>query len=285
MTSLALPKECGTVWLKALLQIRVMKQFSDSNVPSDTSSIACMSGDGVNRSAQSHNAYGPAASAAGLKTFIEAHPTSLDDLDVLEATLALTSRTRNPRRVANALLTKFGSFGAVVNAPLRKLLAVEEVGEKAALAIKVVGVAALHTVREQVRHKPIFHNSKALEYYLRAKLCHETVEVFYVLYLDKLNRLIVDEELWRGTIDQVMVYYREVIKHALDYDASALILVHNHPSGCSKPSWQDIKVTETIIQAAEVFNISIYDHIIVGSGINFSLRDSGLAFFNPNSQT
>jgi len=164
----------------------------------------------------------------------------------------------------------------VIAAPVPDLLSVEGIGEAAVAALKSVQAAALRLMRAEVIDQPVLNNWDRLLAYLGAELSRERVEQFRVLFLDNRNRLLADEAQQRGTVNHTPVYPREVAKRALELHATALILVHNHPSGDPTPSRDDIAMTEQIRAAAAALSIVLHDHIIVGNGRWLSFRKEGL---------
>ena len=183
---------------------------------------------------------------------------------------------RDTKPLARALLSRFGSFAGAIAAPIPDLLSVEGIGEAAVVALKSVQAAALRLMRAEVIDQPVLNNWDRLLAYLGAELSRERVEQFRVLFLDNRNRLLADEAQQRGTVNHTPVYPREVAKRALELHATALILVHNHPSGDPTPSRDDIAMTEQIRAAAAALSIVLHDHIIVGNGRWLSFRKEGL---------
>ncbi len=188
--------------------------------------------------------------------------------------LALPRRDTKP--IARALLSRFGSFANAIAAPLQDLRGVEGMGEAGAAALKTVQAAALRLLRAEVQGQPILSNWNSLTAYLNAALARERVEQFHILFLDNKNRLLADEAQTRGTVNHTPVYPREVAKRALELHATALILVHNHPSGDPTPSGPDIEMTTEIQRALGVLGVVLHDHIIVGNGTWLSFRKEGL---------
>jgi DNA repair protein RadC len=207
---------------------------------------------------------------------LAAGPDSVADHELLELVLFLALPRRDTKPIARALLSRFGSFANAITAPLPQLAAVEGMGEAAAAALKTVQAAALRLVRSELQGKPVLDHWDALMGYLNAQLARERVEQFRVLFLDTKNVLLVDEVQGRGTVDHTPVYPREVAKRALELHASALILVHNHPSGDPAPSPQDIAMTAEVQRALATIGVVLHDHVIVGNGRWLSLRAEGL---------
>ena len=183
---------------------------------------------------------------------------------------------RDTKPLARALLSRFGSFARVIAAPIQDLLAVDGLGEAGVAALKSVHTAALRLIRADVIDQPVLSNWERLMNYLNAELSRERVEQFHVLFLDNRNRLLADEAQQRGTVNHTPVYPREVAKRALELHATALILVHNHPSGDPTPSRDDIAMTQQIKAAAAALSIVLHDHIVVGNGRWLSFLKEGL---------
>ena len=183
---------------------------------------------------------------------------------------------RDTKPLARALLARFGSFAKVIAAPVQDLLSVEGIGEAGVATLKSVHAAALRLLRAEVIDQPVLNNWDRLMAYLNAELSRERVEQFRVLFLDNRNHLLADEAQQRGTVNHTPVYPREVAKRALELHATALILVHNHPSGDPTPSRDDIVMTQQIKAAVGALSIVLHDHIVVGNGRWFSFREEGL---------
>lgn len=201
---------------------------------------------------------------------------ALADYEVLEYLLFAARPRGDTKPVAKALLARFGSLAAVLNADHRALSEVEGMGEVSAAALKVVALAARRMARSEVRQKPVLGSWQALLDYLAIDMAHLTVERVRVLYLDTRNRLILDHHVGDGSIDEAAIHPREVVKKALEVGATALILVHNHPSGCPEPSRADIQITGRIAEAGRLIGITVHDHVIVGREGHVSLRAKGL---------
>ena len=207
---------------------------------------------------------------------LTAGPDALADYELLEMVLFLALPRRDTKPIAKALMERFGSFSNAIAAPLNDLRAIEGMGEAGTAALKTVQAAALRLARGEVMNRPVLSNWDALMDYLNAALARERVEQFRVLFLDTRNRLLADEAQARGTVNHTPVYPREVVKRALELQATALILVHNHPSGDPTPSRDDIEMTREVVTAARALAIVLHDHIIVGNGTWLSFRREGL---------
>ncbi|MBX7540432.1 RadC family protein [Qipengyuania sphaerica] len=201
---------------------------------------------------------------------------ALADYELLEYLLFAAFRQGDTKGIAKRLIAHFGSFGDVLNAEPGALAQVKGMGEASAAALHAVSLSARRMARGSVEQKPVLGSWQALLDYLAidmASLKHERVRV---LYLDTKNRLIDDHLAAEGSIDEAAIHPREVIRRAFDVGASALILVHNHPSGDPEPSRADIQITNRIAEAGRLLNITVHDHVIVGRGSHVSLRAKGL---------
>jgi DNA repair protein RadC len=207
---------------------------------------------------------------------LTAGPDSVADHELLELVLFLALPRKDTKPIARALLARFGSFANVISAPLSELRGIAGVGEVSVGALKTVQAAALRLMRAELQGLPVLSNWDQLMGYLTAALSRERVEQFRILFLDNRNRLLADEAQARGTVNHTPVYPREVAKRALELHATALILVHNHPSGDPTPSRADIAMTGEIKAALAVLSVVVHDHIIVGNGIWLSFRKEGL---------
>jgi DNA repair protein RadC len=207
---------------------------------------------------------------------LSAGPDALADHELLEMALFLALPRRDTKQIAYRLMERFGSFANAIAAPAGEIAAVEGMGEASAAALKIVQAAAQRLARAEVMGRPVLSNWDALMDYLNAVMARERVEQFRVLFLDNKNRLIADEAQARGTVNHTPVYPREVVRRALELQAAAIILSHNHPSGDPAPSRDDILMTQQIIEAAKTLSITVHDHVIVGNGCWLSFRKEGL---------
>ena len=201
---------------------------------------------------------------------------ALADYEVLEYLLFAAIKQGDTKPVAKELLKHFGSLAGVLNADPNALQRVKGVGETSAAALKSVAIAARRMARSEVIQKPVLGSWQALLDYLAIDMAHLTVERVRVLYLDSKNRLIDDHHVGDGSIDEAAIHPREVIRRAMDVGASALILVHNHPSGSPEPSRADIQITQRIAEAGRLLGVTLHDHVIVGREGHVSLRAKGL---------
>ena len=207
--------------------------------------------------------------------FAEGGAAAMPDYELLELVLFRAIPRQDVKPLARALIDAFGDFNRVLTADPARLLAVKGVGEAVVLELKIVAAAAARMARARIINRPAITSWDALLDYCHTAMAHRETEQFRVLYLDRKNILIADEEQGRGTVDHVPVYPREVVKRALELNASALILVHNHPSGDPTPSQADIAMTQAVRDAAEVLGLALHDHLIVGKGREISFRSEG----------
>jgi DNA repair protein RadC len=196
--------------------------------------------------------------------FVQGGSDVLPDYELLELVLFAAIPRRDTKPVAKRLIERFGSFAEVVNAPPARLKEVKGVGDAAIIQIKLVRAGALRLMQGGIMQRPVLASWAAVLDYCRAAMGFEMREQFRILFLDKKNRLIADEVQQEGTVDHTPVYVREVVKRALELSASAIVLVHNHPSGDPTPSRADIDMTKQIVDAAKPLGVAIHDHIIVG---------------------
>ncbi|MDN3645144.1 DNA repair protein RadC [Pontixanthobacter aestiaquae] len=210
------------------------------------------------------------------KRLLEGGAEALADYEVLEYLLFAAIKQGDTKPVAKALIARFGSLSGVLNAEAGALTDVKGVGETSAAALKSVALAARRMARSEVSQKPVLGSWQALLDYLTIDMAHLTVERVRVLYLNAQNRLILDHHVGDGSIDEAAIHPREVIRRGLDIGATALILVHNHPSGNPEPSRADIQITNKIAEAGRLLGITVHDHVIVGRDGHSSLRAKGL---------
>ncbi|PTR18734.1 DNA repair protein RadC [Cereibacter azotoformans] len=199
----------------------------------------------------------------------------MPDYELLELLLFRSLPRQDVKPLARRLIDRFGDLNSVIAAEPVRLLEIDGVGEAVAQDLKLVEAVAQRMARARVMHRPVLSSWAALLDYCHTAMAHRATEQFRVLFLDRKNVLIADEEQARGTVDHVPVYPREVVKRALELNASALILVHNHPSGDPTPSEQDIAMTGQIQDAAATLGIVLHDHLIVGRERELSFRAQG----------
>lgn len=201
---------------------------------------------------------------------------ALSDYELLELLLFTVLPRRDTKPLAKALLQRFGGFNEVINAPWERLREIKGVGHAVYLHLRIVKASAERMVRSSLVAKPVIASWSDLIDYCHMTMAYEEKEVFRIVFLNKGNRIIADEVQQTGTVDQTPVYPREVIKRALDLAATAIILVHNHPSGSPKPSTSDISITHKIIEIAQSLGIKLHDHVIIAKDGHLSFRNSGL---------
>ncbi|WP_073253595.1 RadC family protein [Shimia gijangensis] len=207
--------------------------------------------------------------------FIEGGADALPDYEMLELVLFRAVPRQDVKPLAHLLLETFGDFNRVLSASVARLGEVKGVGQAVTTELKIVEAAAQRLARSRVLQRQVLSGWDALIDYCHTTMAHRETEQFRVLYLDRKNVLIADEEQAQGTVDHVPVYPREVVKRALEINASALILVHNHPSGDPTPSDSDITMTQHIQQAAEALSITLHDHLVIGKSRELSFRSEG----------
>lgn len=207
--------------------------------------------------------------------FMQGGAQAMPDYEMLELVLFRAVPRQDVKPLAHLLLQTFGDFNRVISATPARLMLVKGVGDAVVQELKIVEAAAQRLMRARVMNRPVLSSWAALLDYCHTALSHRETECFRVLYLDRKNVLIADEEQAQGTVDHVPVYPREVVKRALELNASALILVHNHPSGDPTPSDADIAMTHQISEAAQVLGLTLHDHLIIGKSSETSLRSAG----------
>jgi DNA repair protein RadC len=201
---------------------------------------------------------------------------ALPDYELLELILFRAAPRRDTKPLAKALIARFGTFAETVNAPEELLREVPGIGEAAVTELKLVRAAALRLMRGEVLERPVLSSWAQVLDYCRASMGFASKEQFRILFLDKRNQIIADEVQQTGTVDHTPVYVREVVKRALELSATAIVLVHNHPSGDPTPSRADIEMTRQIVAAAKPLGVLVHDHIIVGKQGHASFRGLGL---------
>jgi DNA repair protein RadC len=204
--------------------------------------------------------------------FREAGADALADYELLELILFRALPRRDVKPLAKALLARFGSFAEVISAPPARLAEVEGLGEAAIAELKIVQAAANRLTRGEVKRRTVLSSWSSVLDYCRSAMAFGEREEFRILFLDKRNQLIADEVQQTGTVDHTPVYPREVVKRALELSATAIVLVHNHPSGDPTPSRADIQMTKQIAEIAKPLGVELHDHIIVGREGHASLK-------------
>lgn len=207
--------------------------------------------------------------------FVKGGVEALADYEILELILFLALPRRDVKPLAKKLIQSFGSFNGVFHATIPDLVAFG-LSENTAIALKTLEAAAFHLMKHDLIGRPVLNNWAKLMDYMQATMAHEKKEHFRLLFMNKKNELIADEIQQTGTVDHTPAYPREIVKRALELSATAIILVHNHPSGDSSPSKSDIDMTQAIIMAAKPLSITIHDHLIVSRNGITSLKNKGL---------
>ena len=208
--------------------------------------------------------------------FLQGGANAMPDYELLELVLFRAIPRQDVKPLAKRLLAVFGDFNHVISAPQPRLREVSGVGQAVVQELKIIEAAAQRLGRAKVINRNIISSWAALMDYCKTAMAHRDIEQFRILFLDRKNTLIADEEQQRGTVDHVPVYPREVAKRALELNASAVILVHNHPSGDPAPSQADIQMTAKVEQALGAVGVSVHDHIIIGKAEDASFRSLGL---------
>jgi DNA repair protein RadC len=208
--------------------------------------------------------------------FLAGGAAAMPDYELLELALFAALPRKDTKPLAKLLLKRFGSFAEVIAAPRERLMEVEGVGDSVAVHLKIIEAAAQRLARSQVIGRPALSSWAALLDYCTAAMARGAKEEFRVLFLDRKNVLIADEVQSSGTVDHTPVYPREILKRALELSASAIILVHNHPSGDPTPSRADIEMTRDIAKAASALGITIHDHLVIGRKGHASFKSLNL---------
>ena len=222
------------------------------------------------------NANGTGHRARLRKRLIEGGGDALLDHELIEYVLALAIPRIDTKPLAKDLLKEFGGIAGLLTADAAAIARVKGMGDGAVAALKIVQAASLRLLRDRIMDKPVLASWQALLDYLRADMAHKTTERVRVLHLNSRNMLIRDEAMSEGSIDQAAIHPREVIRRAIDLGSSAIILVHNHPSGDPTPSGSDVEMTKDIVAAAKTLDISVHDHLIIGRHGHASLKQLGL---------
>ena len=208
--------------------------------------------------------------------FLNAGPESLADYELLELILFSALPRVDTKPLAKALLERFGSFAAIISADPRRLAEVKGIGRAGVISLKAVQAAALAFMRDDIMDQPILSSWDKLLRYCKASMGYNTTEQFRILFLNNKNALIADEVQQSGTVNHTPVYPREVVKRALELGATAIIMVHNHPSGDPTPSQGDIAMTREVVEAAAKLQIAVHDHLIIGRNSHSSFKGLGL---------
>lgn len=208
--------------------------------------------------------------------FLSGGAAAMSDYEMLELVLFRAIPRQDVKPLARLLLDVFGDFNRVLSAPVARLGEVKGVGDAVITELKIVEAAAQRLARSRILQRHVISSWDAVLDYCHTTMAHRDTEQFRVLYLDRKNVLVADEAQAQGTVDHVPVYPREVVKRALELNASALILVHNHPSGDPTPSEADIQMTQQIKIASEALGLTLHDHLVIGRSRELSFRSEGL---------
>src|SRR3982751_1436319 len=195
----------------------------------------------------------------------EGGPDALLDHELVEYLLALAIPRRDTKPLAKKLLREFGGYGALMTADTAAIARVGDLSESAVAALKIAQAAALRLLEEKIKARPVLASWQALLDYLRADMAHMAVERGRGRFLNPRTVLTATEPMWEGSVDESAVYIREIMRRALDLHATAIIVVHNHPSGDPSPSQQDIRLTRDLVEAAKHLKIQVHDHVIIGA--------------------
>jgi DNA repair protein RadC len=210
------------------------------------------------------------------RRLFEGGPDALLDHELVEYLLALALPRRDTKPLAKKLIHAFGGYGGLLTADPEAIARVGELSEGAVGALKIAQASALRLLRSEVQARPVLGSWQALLDYLHADMAHEPIERVRVLFLNSKNMLIRDEKMSEGSVDEAAVYIREIMRRALDCHATAIIIVHNHPSGDPSPSQQDIRLTRDLVEAGRHLRVAVHDHVIIGAKGHSSLRAMGL---------
>lgn len=210
------------------------------------------------------------------KRLIEGGPDALLDHELVEYLLALAILRRDTKPLAKKLIREFGGFGGLLSADAAAIARAGNLSEGAVAALKIAQATALRLLKSTIAERPLLGSWQALLDYLHADMAHNPVERVRVLFLNAKNMLLRDEQMSEGSVDEAAVYVREIVRRALDLHATAIIIVHNHPSGDPQPSKQDIKLTREIIEATRHLRIAVHDHVVIGRNGHSSMRAMGL---------
>jgi DNA repair protein RadC len=209
------------------------------------------------------------------KRLLEAGPEGFHDYELIEYLLALTIPRVDTKPLAKRLIDDFGGIGPLLGASAGALKR-EGLSEATVSALKIAEATALRLLEARVEGQPILSSWDALGDYLHAQMAHRRTEEVRILFLNAKNMLIANEALWQGSVDEASVHVREVIARAIALGATALIIVHNHPSGDPSPSQQDIRLTRDLVEAGRHMKVTVHDHVIVGAQGRTSMRAMGL---------
>lgn len=210
------------------------------------------------------------------RRLFEGGSDALLDHEIVEYLLALAIPRRDTKALAKTLLREFGGFGPLLSADAATIARVGQISESAAATLKIAQAAANRLLEKRMSNRPVLGSWQALLDYLHADMAHEPIERVRVLFLDAKNVLVRNEAMWEGSVDESAVYIREVLRRALELKATAIIIVHNHPSGDPTPSQQDIRLTRDLAEAGRHLRITLHDHVVIGARGHSSLRAMGV---------
>ncbi|USO00769.1 MAG: DNA repair protein RadC [Alphaproteobacteria bacterium] len=208
--------------------------------------------------------------------FLESDHSKFSDYELIELILQLAQPRKDVKPLAKGLLSHFKRFGAVIGAEAGELAKIKGIGTTSITVLKLIHESLCRLLQEDLLDKPLLNSGEKVIAYCRSRMAYLSKEQFRILFLNKKNVLIKDEVQQTGTIDQAVIYPREVIQRSLDLGASAIILIHNHPSGNSMPSQADISITYQIRDIANMMNIALHDHIIVSTKGFFSMKEHNI---------
>ncbi len=210
------------------------------------------------------------------KRFIENSETSLQDYELLELFLFMAIPRRDVKPLAKALIEHFGSLPELLNADVAEIIKIKGISENTAIGLKAINAVSRRSLKQELMKKPVLNSWARLMDYCYATMAHEKKEHFRILFLNKKNEMIADEIQSSGTVDHTPAYPREIMKRALELGATALILLHNHPSGDPRPSQADVDMTRAIQLAAQALNIVVHDHVVISRNGYTSFKNEGL---------
>jgi DNA repair protein RadC len=209
------------------------------------------------------------------KRLLEAGPAGFGDYELIEYLLTLTIPRVDTKPLAKRLLSDFGGIGPLLGASAGALRR-EGLTDPTIAALKIAEAAALRLLEARIEERPVLSSWEALGDYLQAAMAHRQTEEVRILFLNAKNMLLANEALWQGSVDEASVHVREVIARAIALGATALIIVHNHPSGDPTPSNQDIRLTRDLVEAGRHMKVTVHDHVVVGAAGRTSMRAMGL---------
>lgn len=208
--------------------------------------------------------------------FLHDYGADMADYELLELYLFMAIPRRDVKPIAKELLARFGNFAHVVTASIEELVTIDGISETSAIALKSIAAAAQRLAKLQAMERPVLSHWQSVVDYCTIAMAHQKIEQFRILFLNNKNKLIADEVQQTGTVNHTPVYPREVVKRALDLNATAIIIAHNHPSGDPTPSRDDIAMTKSLAEALRTVNVTLHDHLVIGRDGITSFRSQGL---------